>query len=320
MDNKLDVMSLMTDQMKAVIAKQQELATPFDTNATLDDMRRNYVVERRFWNEGGPVMAKTVDTTFAGPAGDFTARFYYPADAESLPAIVYIHGGGWVVGSIDTHDRICRLLAEKCGAAVVSVDYHLSPEAKFPDPVKECAMVAKHVHEHGAELGIDGDDISFAGDSAGALMCLSTYLWLRDEEGDASYVKSLLLYYGFYGLADSASRRLLGNELDGLTKADLDYYMDCYLASPEDLQSPYVDMLSNDLSTLPPCYIVSAGLDPLRDDSRCLAAICQARGIDHVYDEVDGVLHAFLHHTRMLDEANMVVEHGSEFFTTRRAR
>lgn len=318
MENKLDVKSLMSDQMKAVVAKQQELATPFSTEISLDQMRLNYINERKFWNEGGPAMAKTLDETMEGPAGEFTVRYYYPEESGVLPAIVYIHGGGWVVGSIDTHDRICRLLADGCKAVVVSVDYHLSPECKFPDPIKESSMVAKHLHEHGSELGIDGDDISFAGDSAGALMCLSTYLWLRDEEGDATYVKSLLLYYGFYGLTDSASRRLLGCELDGLTKSDLDYYMEAY-CKPEDMQSPYVDMFSNDLSTLPPCYIVAAGLDPLKDDSRCLAEVCGAYGIPFEFTEVPGVLHAFLHNTRMLDAACEVVDGGVEFFKTRRA-
>lgn len=318
MENKLDVRSLMSDQMKAVVAKQQELATPFSTEVSLEQMRANYVTERRFWNEGGPVMAKTVDQVMEGPAGAFTARFYHPVADETLPAIVYIHGGGWVVGSIDTHDRICRLLADGCHAVVVSVDYHLSPECKFPDPIKECALVAEHLHAHGAELGIDGDDISFAGDSAGALMSLSTYLWLRDEEGDASFVRSLLLYYGFYGLADSASRRLLGCVLDGLTKSDLDYYMDAY-CRPEDQQGPYIDMFSNDLSDIPPCYIVAAGLDPLKDDSRCLAGVCEAHGIPFEFTEVPGVLHAFLHNTRMLDAACDVIDGGVAFFKERRA-
>ena len=103
-------------------------------------MRENYVRERRFWNEGGPVMAKTVERTSEGPMGEFMARYYYPVEAEKLPVIEFIHGGGFVVGSPDTHDRVCRILAEKTGAVVVSVDYHLSPESKYPTNIQECVL------------------------------------------------------------------------------------------------------------------------------------------------------------------------------------
>ena len=208
MENKVDPQLLMNDQMKAVLQKSAELAgDAFVTDVGFAEMRENYVRERRFWNEGGPVMAKTVERTFEGPMGEFMARYYYPVEAEKLPVIEFIHGGGFVVGSPDTHDRVCRILAEKTGAVVVSVDYHLSPESKYPTNIQECVMVAKHLHEHGAEEGIDGDDLSFAGDSGGAVLSMASNLWLRDEEGDNSFVKSLLLYYGFYGLEDSMSQR-----------------------------------------------------------------------------------------------------------------
>ena len=134
MENKVDAHALMNDQMKAVLAKSAELAgsDAFATDAGFEGMRENYTKERKFWNEGGPVMAKTVDEMFDGPMGEFKVRFYYPVEAEKLPAIVFIHGGGFVVGNPDTHDRVCRILAEKTGAAVVSVDYHLSPESEVP--------------------------------------------------------------------------------------------------------------------------------------------------------------------------------------------
>lgn len=321
MENKVDASLFMTDQMKAVLAKSTELAeNAFDTNAGFEGMRENYVRERRFWNEGGPVMAKTIDQAFEGPMGAFNVRFYYPVEAEKLPAIAYIHGGGFVVGNCDTHDRVCRIIAEKTGAVVASIDYHLSPESKFPVNIQECALVAKHLHEHGAEMGIDGNDISFAGDSGGAVLSLATTLWLRDEEGDCSFIKALLLYYGFYGLADSTSYRLFGWEFDGMRKEDLDYYMACWLTNvDEELSSPYIDMLHNDLKTaMPPCYIAAAGLDPLRDDSECLAGVLRTNGIDCEHEVFAGVLHAFIHYTRMLDEANECLDHSALFWKERR--
>ena len=251
MENKVDPQLLMNDQMKAVLQKSAELAgDAFVTDVGFVEMRENYVRERRFWNEGGPVMAKTIERTFEGPMGEFMARYYYPVEAEKLPVIEFIHGGGFVVGSPDTHDRVCRILAEKTGAVVVSVDYHLSPESKYPTNIQECVMVAKHLHEHGAEEGIDGDDLSFAGDSGGAVLSMASNLWLRDEEGDNSFVKSLLLYYGFYGLEDSMSQRLYGWDIDGMRKEDLIYYNECWLNDlATETKAPYVDMFHNDLTT-----------------------------------------------------------------------
>ncbi len=323
MENKLDAMSLMNDQMKAVLQKSAELAgDAFVTDVGFEEMRANYIKERAFWNEGGPVMAKTEDVEFESAMGPFIARFYYPVEAEKLPVIEFIHGGGFVVGSPDTHDRVCRILAEKTGAAVVSVDYHLSPESKYPTNIQECAQVAKYLHEHGAERGIDGDDLSFAGDSGGAVLSMAANLWLRDEEGDNSFVKSLLLYYGFYGLLDSPSRRLYGWDIDGMRKEDLMYYNQCWLNDlATESEAPYVDMLSNDLKTsMAPCYIAAAELDPLRDDSDCLSRVLTNNGIDNQFEIFGGVLHAFVHYSRMLDAAYECIEHSAEFWKNRRLR
>lgn len=329
MDNKLNPNELMNDQMKAVLAKSQELAgDAFDTNAGFEQMRANYVKERAFWNEEPPVMAKVFDEEMEGPMGPFGLRFYYPVEAEKLPVIMYVHGGGFVVGSRDTHDRVCRLLAQKTGAAVVSVDYHLSPESVYPTNIQECALVAKWLHEHGEEKGIDGNDVSFAGDSGGAVLSMATNLWLRDEEGDNSYVKTLLLYYGFYGLRDSKSRRLYGWLEDGMREEDLIYYNKIWLfgnpeVSDEELFSkmsaPYIDMLHNDLSTsMPACFVAAAALDPLRDDSECLSMALEANGVPCEYKVYEGVLHAFVIYTRMLDEANQCIEDSAEFWRKHR--
>lgn len=320
MENKLDVMKLMNDQMKAVVVKQSELVeNAFDTSVGLEKTRENYIKERVFWNEGGPVMAKTEEITLEGPLGAFMVRLYYPVLAETLPVIEFIHGGGFMLGNPDTHDRACRVLAEKTGACVASVDYHLSPESRFPANIKECAQVARYLHEHGNRLGIDGDDIAFAGDSGGAFLSLATNLWLRDEEGDNSFITCLMLYYGAYGLTDSMSFRLFGNDLDGMRREDYMFYMGMYLNDVEtEVKSPYFDMLSNDLETsMPPCYVAAAGLDPLRDDSACLAAILENNAVRCRHEVFDGVLHAFIHHTRMLDAANECIEHSAAFWKER---
>lgn len=324
--NKLDVLAKINPQMKAVLAKEDELAGDAnDTSVGFEQMRENYVAGRAFWAEGGPVMADTYDSDVAGPYGDIPVRFYYPtqdtvracgAKEPAVPAIIYVHGGGFVLGNLDTHDRVCRVVADKTGSVVVAVDYRLSPEAKFPCAVEEVAAVARYLHKQGEVHGIDGGCLSFAGDSGGAHLSLAATLYLREECGDASYVKCLMLYYGWFGLKDSASMRLLGGPWDGLTEEDWHYYRTMYANDIAELEvSPYANLFLNDLThDMPACYIAAAELDPLRDDSAALATILEEHGVPCRYEVFEGVIHAFLHYTKMLDEANDALSHGATFY------
>lgn len=323
--NKIDVLAKLNPGMTAVLAKEDELAGDAnDTSAGFEQMRLNYVASRQYWIQGGPVMAETVDEQVDGPHGPIAVRYYYPvatraeliAEGAFSPAIVYAHGGGFVLGDLETHDRICRVLAEKVGVPVAAVDYRLSPEAKFPSAVQEVAAVAKYVHDNGARLGIDGARLGFAGDSGGAHLGLAATMYLRGEMGGSEFVKCLLLFYGWYGLADSASQRLLGGPWDGLTESEWLWYKDLYAEDVNELQtSPYANLLLNDMThDMPACYIAAAEFDPLRDDSSALAAICEEHGIPHRYEMFEGVIHAFLHYARMLDEANDALEHAATFF------
>lgn len=324
--NKIDVLALINDQMKAVLAKEDTLAGDAnDTSVGFEVMRENYVLGRQYWVEGGPKMAASFDKEIDGPHGRIPVRFYYPTEAAvagkesgeaQTPAIVYVHGGGWVLGNLETHDRVCRVLADKARAIVVAVDYQLSPEAQFPVAIEEVVAVTEHLHEHGAEYGIDGDRLGMAGDSGGAHLNLAATLYLRQERGGADFVKALLLYYGWFGLADSASQRLLGGSWDGLTREDFAFYKNLYAGEELDLEKePYVNLFLNDLTKdMPACYVAAAEFDPLRDDSYCLAAILDEAGLPYQYEEFEGVIHAFLHYTKALDAANDALEHGASFF------
>lgn len=308
----VDVLARITDQMRAVLDKQNELAgEAFATDVGFEKMRENYTTERVYWNEGGPVMVETLDQVVAGPDGPVPIRLHRPT-AEAGAVIVYVHGGGFVVGNLDTHDRIMRMLADKTGSVVVGVDYSLSPEAKFPQAIHECAAVVHYLRDHADELGIDAAHIALAGDSGGAHLAVATTLHLRDT--GAQVIECLLLYYGMYGLRDGVSYRLYGGEWDGLTRADLDYYMACYTNGPEDVANPYIDHLGADLSDLPPCYVAAAEFDPLIDDSKALAALLTEHAIPHRLRVFEGVLHAFLHHSRMLPEAGQAIEDGADFY------
>ena len=247
--------------------------------------------------------------------GQVRVRHYRPSEEGQLPLIVYVHGGGWVIGDVDTHDRITRTLCHLTGAAVVSVDYTLAPEARFPHQIHECRDVVAHIRENAHQWGIDPEDVSFTGDSAGANMSIATMLMMRDE-GSLTSVRAMLLYYGVYGLKDSSSMRLLGGAWDGLTEADYQYYLDQYFADPADVNDKYFNILGNDFSQgIPPTYVVAAGLDPLRDDSRTLVDILNLCSVPHLYNEVEGVIHGFLHHSKMLDDTMDVLSEGAHFFT-----
>ncbi|MBN8881910.1 acetyl esterase [Salana multivorans] len=312
----LDVLARTSPRQLEALAIQERLAgDAFATDAPLATMRERYTVERAFWNEGGPVMDRTDDDVVPGPAGPVAVRVHRPGPGRR-GCLVYLHGGGFVLGNLDTHDRIMRTLAERSGAVVVGVDYTLSPEAKFPRAIHEAGAVVAWLAERADDLGLDGT-ISLAGDSGGAMLALATATWLRDTGGPA--IEQLLLYYGMYGLADSASRRLYGGPWDGLTREDLAYYLDAYTGGPDDLASPYLDLLASDLSGLGACFVAAAELDPLIDDSVLLDRVLAEVGTAHELRVYDGVLHGFLHHSRVLPEALQALTDGADFYRAYRA-
>lgn len=314
--NKLNTPDLWTERMGEVVAKSAELAADaYNTAAGLEAIRAAYLTERSFWNQGGPEPAKVREEILNTEYGPVGVRAYYPVDEPNLPGIVYIHGGGFVVGSIETHDRITRILAERSGAVVLSMDYSLSPEARHPQALLECVGVVETLREKAQDWGIKADDISLAGDSAGAFFALAAYLYLREEKDAAQGIRSLLLFYGYYGLRDSVSRRLMGGTWDGLTEEDFAYYLDLYLADPSQRDDPYIDLFRQDLTKdLPPAYICAGVLDPVHDDSQCLAKIMTHFGLPNRFEAFEGVIHGFLHNSSMLDEANDALEHAAAYF------
>ncbi len=318
--NKLDVLSMLSPQQAEVIRIQNEMAKDaFSTDGvSYDELRANYTKERAYWNEGGPEMVEKRDLFVEGATKQIPVRLLRPVAGTNQPCIFFIHGGGFTVGNNDTHERIMRIIAAESGAVVIGIDYSLAPEAKFPVALHECAAVFRYFRANAAEYGIDATKLGFAGDSGGAAMSMSTYLYLRDEGDDISCVKALLLYYGMYGLADSGAFRLYGGVWDGMTKEDLDFYLSQYLAKPEDKESPYINAYNNDLTRdMPPCFIVTAELDPLVDDSKTLYTILKAKGFDCEYIDYKGALHAFLHYSRVMDDAFDALQRGAQFFTKR---
>ncbi|MGL4677267.1 MAG: acetyl esterase [Brevinema sp.] len=317
--NKLNINHLLSPQMQNVLKIQAyQSSNTFTTqNNTVQQIRDNYTKERHYWNKGGVKMDKIINTTITGRHGEIPIRFYYPTKTnETIPCIVYIHGGGFLVGNLDTHDRIMRNLSFESQAVVVGVDYRLSPEYKFPIALEDCADLILYLHHQGKNHGINSDTISLSGDSGGANLALAVTLYLRETETNISYIKSLLLYYGFYGLRDSISQRLYGGEYDGLSQSDLEYYKNLYLPSPEYLNHPYYAPLEADLNQdLPPCYLETGDLDPLRDNSIVLYEILHHRNIPCELVITNGLIHAYLHYSKVLDEALNAIKRGATFYT-----
>jgi acetyl esterase len=303
-------------QMMTVLEKQAEITPGAAKVHELDvgEARRLYATGRRYWGADAPEVDEVIDAAVEGPAGSIPVRVYHPGNDRPLPALVYIHGGGWVVGSIDTHDKIMRLLAIRSGAAVIGVDYRLAPEHKFPTAVDECHTVIAHIGEHGDDWGVDPRRLAIGGDSAGANLSMAVALSLRDTQ--PSQLSLLLLIYGVFGLRDSSSRRLFGERETGLSCRDMEYYFDCYTRGPEDLHDSRFNTLSADLRGLPPAFIAAAALDPLLDDSVAMQALLEEAGVASQLRIYAGVLHGFLHYTRTLDAANEAIDDAAEAIRT----
>jgi acetyl esterase len=298
-------------QMIQVQAESQRLNAGRAAPAADDvaGLRAAYAHERAFWNAIKPPLAAVETLSLPGPGGSIACRFYRPALAHSLPALVYFHGGGWVVGSLDTHDRIMRLLAEKSGALVLGIDYRLAPEHKFPAPHEDALTALRHVIRHGRDWGIDTSRLAVGGDSAGANLALAACLGLDTAERAA--VRQQLLFYGCFGLTDSGSIRACNDAVYGLTGADMDRYRAHLMRSAADLADPRLNNLAANLAGLPPALLAAAELDCLLDDSRAMAARMASAGVPHKLTIYPGVLHGFLHYSRMLDVAMHALDDGA---------
>lgn len=317
--NKPDPYPLLSEGMKKVIDYQAEhSADAFDTNCSWDELRIKYVKERKFWNEGGPQPYKTVETEVEGPIGPVPVRIYYPDDKPGHHALVFIHGGGFTVGSIDTHDRMMRSVMEAANCVVIGVDYHLAPEAKFPIPLYESAAVVRYFHENAEKYDICPDNMGIGGDSGGASLSLGVNLYLRDAFGGNDYISALLLYYGSYGMFDGPAWRLNGTILDGMRKEDMLAYISYYLEDMEkDMENPYFAALNNDLTHgVPATYLCCGDLDPLLGDSEALYQILKNNGVRTEMEIIPGALHAFMHYGRMMDEAVHCLKKSGEFYAS----
>jgi acetyl esterase len=254
-----------------------------------EDMRKRTAVAGGVQLPVGVVRDLTVD----GAAGPLRARHYAPAEPGGPhPLLVYFHGGGWVIGDLETHDSPCRMLCRHAGVHVLAVDYRMGPEDPFPAAVDDARAVLRWAFAHAGELGADPARVAVGGDSAGGNLAAVTS-WQAVREGGPAPVFQLLVY----PVTDlSVKRRSHQLFAEGflLTDAEMDWFREHYLASADDRTDPRVSiLLADDLSGLPPALVVTAGFDPLRDEGEAFAAALRAAGNVVAHRRFSGLIHGF---------------------------
>ncbi|MES0136217.1 alpha/beta hydrolase [Mesorhizobium sp. M0016] len=268
-------------------------APPFETG-TPEQARRAY-------NEGFPTLqgerelvASISERIIAGPGGPLRLRIYRGQGAPSAgsPALLYLHGGGWVIGNLDSHDEICRWFANEAGAVVVSVDYRLAPEHKFPAAIEDCRAALAFMQSAADELGIDAARIAVAGDSAGGN--LATVLGLLTR-GDKNPPAAQLLFYPNTDAgqtADSYRRFAAGF---GLTASTMAWFRDHYIRNAADIGDWRTSPLkAESLAGAPPTFIAIAGHDILADEGEAYARRLQQAGVPVVLEHWPGQIHGFV--------------------------
>jgi acetyl esterase len=236
-------------------------------------------------------LAAVADRAVPGPGGDLRARVYTPRGAPPFPIVVFFHGGGWVVGTLDTYDPLCRALAAAVPAVVVSVDYRLAPEHRWPAAVEDAYAATLWASRHAAELGGAQHRLAVAGDSAGGNLAAVVALGARDRGGPAIAFQ-LLVYPALDAAGDTGSWR---EHADGfyLTAAGMRWYWDHYLGGADGAAPDASPLRAAFLGGLPPALVVTADHDVLRDEGEAYAARLREAGVAADVRRVEGVVHGF---------------------------
>jgi acetyl esterase len=252
------------------------------------------VIRSRFVASAQPEEVREVrDASVHGPAGDIPVRIYRPASLSGpVPTLVYAHGGGFVFCDLDSHDGLCRSLANLIPAVVVSVAYRLAPEDQWPAAAEDVFAVAQWAARNADALGGDANRIVVGGDSAGGNLAAATALMARDR-GAPALAAQLLLYPMIAPNFDTHSYRVFGKGFYNPRPA-LEWYWDQYVPSPADREHPYASPLNADLRGLPPTVVVIAGHDPLRDEGIAYGDALQDAGVATSRLSYDGGIHGFM--------------------------
>jgi len=258
----------------------------------------------------GPDVAKVEDREIPGPDSQVPVRIYTPNGDGPFPCLVWFHGGGWVVGDLDSADSTARHLTVGAGCVVVSIDYRLAPETKFPGPAEDCYAATSWVFENASGLGILADRIAVGGDSSGGNLAAAVCLMIKDR-GGPNLAMQLLVYpvtdWSFQ--TDSYVDNAEGYQL---TKDTMIWYWDQYVSHDGDAQDPYAAPLkAPDLSGLPSALVITAEFDPLRDEGEAYANRLKDAGVPTSCTRYLGMIHGFFGMSAALDKGKDAISEAS---------
>jgi acetyl esterase len=298
--------------LAAVLQMMADTNAPPMSNGTPEQAREGFRFMTVGMRDPGTLaqVGSVEDRTVPGGAGEVRARVYRPATEAPHPTIAFFHGGGFVIGDLDTHDDHARLLCRDVDAVVLSVDYRLAPETPFPGGYEDCLAATLWAVEHADELGGDASRVAVAGDSAGGNLSAAVTLGARDA---GVRLAAQLLLYPAVDFVDSGDHPSRVDNAQGffLTADDMAWFGDHYIPDPTRRSDPYASVLRNpDLSGLPPAVIATAEYDPLRDEGEAYAAALDKVGVPVTFRRFDGLIHGFFglpHVSPACAEANRVL-------------
>ena len=302
---------MLDPQAQALMQLMVEKGVPPVNTLSPAEARASYRSRRTFTQPDAPDVFKVEDKVFSANGVSVPVRVYHPHAAQTqtaLPGLVYLHGGGWTIGDLDTHDVLCRSLCLQAEVVVVSVDYRMGPEQKFPAAYEDTVAAFNWTVSQAANLGIDPHRIAIGGDSAGGNLSAAACIGLRDQKGlSVQPVFQLLIYPATLMWQDTASYHANGKGYM-LTKESIAYYTESYLRNRDDAKdwraSP---QLANNHAGLPPAFVMTAGFDPLRDEGLMYADALSKAGVPCQYICFERQIHGFITMGRVMQEANTAV-------------